>query len=54
MKNIKDYIELKPTFHARKLNFKANLMNNNQLTINVDTKLKYRHITNYMNGAKLD
>lgn len=54
LSNIEDYTEINQVLQTKKLNFKANLMNNKQLKINVDTEQEYRDLTKVMNNAKLE
>lgn len=52
--NVENYTEINKTLQANKLNFRANLMNNNQLKINVDNELEYRNLTGYLNNTKIE
>jgi hypothetical protein len=52
MSNVQEYSKIKEALKSKNLNFKANLMNNNQLKLNVDTEQEYRDLTKVMNEAK--
>lgn len=50
--NMEDYNVIKQSMQEKNLQFKANLMNNNQLKINADSETDYRNITTFLNESQ--
>lgn len=49
---MEDYNVIKQSLQEKNLQFKANLMNNNQLKINADSETDYRNITAFLNDTQ--
>lgn len=52
LSNMENYKVIKQSLQEKNLQFKANLMNNNQLKINADSETDYRNITAFLNDTQ--
>lgn len=54
LSNMENYNVINGPLHSRNIEYKTNLLNNNQLKINANSDNDYRELTKYLNEAKLE